>query len=107
MAHVPMPMVFNVRCIKGIDGGNMKNLMIAALAAAQMMDWWCKYCRSGEDVVYCTLTLFYFFLLLIHWMDKQIEKRKRIRDTRRRIEEVMERHKELQRRLDKCAEQGE
>lgn len=85
----------------------MKNLMIAALAAAQIMDWWCKYCRSGEDVVYCTLALFYFFLLLMYWMDKQVEKRKRIRDTRRRIENAEIFHRNLRRKMDECVEQGE
>ena len=68
----------------------MKNLIIAALAAAQVMDWWYKYCRSGEDAVYCTLTLFFFFLLLLYWLDKQAEKWKRIRDTSRKIERVIE-----------------
>ena len=84
----------NVRRIKGIAGGNMKNLIIAALAAAQVMDWWYVYCRSGEDAVYCTLTLFFFFLLLMYWLDKQVEKWKRIRDTGRRIERAMNIKKE-------------
>lgn len=66
----------------------MKNLIIAALAAAQVMDWWYKYCRSGEDTVWCTLGLLYFFLLLLYWLDKHSEKWKRIRNTSRKIERV-------------------
>ena len=67
----------------------MKNLIIAALVAAQTMDWWYVYCRSGEDTVWCTLTLFYFYLCLLYWLDKQAEKWKRIRDTSRKIEQAM------------------
>ena len=66
----------------------MKNLIIAALAAAQIMDQWYEYCRSGEDTVYCTLALFFFFLLLLYWLDEQVRKWKRIRATSRKIERV-------------------
>ena len=67
----------------------MKNLIIAALAAAKVMDWWYIYCRSAEDMVWCTLALIYFFLLLLFWLDKQAEKYKRIRNTSRKIERVI------------------
>lgn len=68
----------------------MKNLIIAALAAAQIMDQWYEYCRSGEDMVWCTLALLYFFLLLLYWVDKQVEKYKRIRNTSNKIRKLTE-----------------
>lgn len=66
----------------------MKNLIIAVLATAQTMDWWYIYCRSAEDAMWCTLTLFLFFMGLLCWLDEQARKRKRIRNTRRKIEKV-------------------
>ncbi len=68
----------------------MKNLVIAALAAAQTMNWWSAYCRSGEDVVWCTLAVFYFYLLLTHHLDKYMAKMRRIERTRIKIKRLAE-----------------
>ncbi len=67
----------------------MKNLIIAALAAAQIMDWWYIYCRDQNDIV-CSVFIFFFLaLMLLGQCDKYIARRRRMRETSRRIERMI------------------
>ncbi|MBR3762224.1 MAG: hypothetical protein IKK59_05720 [Lachnospiraceae bacterium] len=64
----------------------MKNLIIAALAAMEIMNRWYIYCRSQEDIILCTFAVFYFVLLLLWRVDKYAERQRRMRETSRRID---------------------
>ena len=48
----------------------MKNLIIAALAAVQVMEKWTVYCGSQSDMVWGTLVLFYLVMILLRTVDK-------------------------------------
>lgn len=69
----------------------MKNLIIAALAAAQIMDWWCVFCESREDITWSLFCFFFLTLLLLHQADKYVMRQKRMRETERRIRKLEER----------------
>ena len=67
----------------------MKNLIIAALAAMEIMDRWYIYCRSEEDMILCAFAVFYFMLLLLWRLDKYIARRRRIHETSKKIERLI------------------
>lgn len=64
----------------------MKNLIIAALAAMEIMNRWYIYCRSQEDIILCTFAVFYFVLLLLWRVDKYAERQRRMRETSKKID---------------------
>ena len=68
----------------------MKNLLLAALVAAQTMDKLAVYCSSQSDLTWGLFAVFYLVLLLIRQWDKYIARLKRMQ----REMEIIERAKE-------------
>ena len=69
----------------------MKNLIIAALAAAQIMDRWCVYCKSQEDITWSLFCFFFLTLLLLRQADKYAAHERRMREANRKIRRLTER----------------
>ena len=67
----------------------MKNLIIAALAAMEIMDRWYIYCRSEEDMILCAFAIFYLICLLLWRVDKYAARRRRMHETSRKIERMI------------------
>ena len=65
----------------------MKNLILAALIAAQAMDWWHVFCENQEEIVWSLFIFFYMALLFIRLADRYVAKMKRIR----RMDEMLTR----------------
>ena len=68
----------------------MKNLLLAALVAAQTMDKLAVYCSTQSDLTWGLFAIFYLALLLIRLWDKYIARLKRMQ----REVEIIERAKE-------------
>lgn len=64
----------------------MKNLTIAALLAAQIMEKWSIYCRTQSDVAWGAFAIFYLVLILLHQWDKYTERKMRMQKQVKMIE---------------------
>ena len=67
----------------------MKNLILAALIAAQTMDWWHVFCETQSDIVWSTFMWFYLAMLLIHLSDRYTKRQKRLKDVDRMLTRTM------------------
>lgn len=69
----------------------MKNLAIAALLAAQIMEKWSIYCSTQSDVVWGAFGIFYLVLILLHQWDKYTERKMRMQRQVKMIERASNR----------------
>lgn len=59
----------------------MKNIIIAALTAAQIMEKWAVYCTTQSDITWSTFGFFFLALILLRQVDKYLERQRRMRRT--------------------------
>lgn len=69
----------------------MKNLLLAALVAAQIMDKLAVYCSSQSDLTWGLFGIFYLALLLIKQWDWYAVRQQRMREQKQVIERAKER----------------
>ena len=69
----------------------MKNLLLAALVAAQTMDKLAVYCSSQSDLTWGLFAIFYLALLLIRQWDRYTVRQQRMCRQKQVIERAKER----------------
>lgn len=69
----------------------MKNLLLAALVAAQIMDKLAVYCSSQSDLIWGLFAVFYLALILIRQWDRYMVRQRRMRRQMQMIEKAKER----------------
>ena len=69
----------------------MKNLLLAALVAAQIMDKLAVYCSTQSEITWGLFTVFYLALLLLRQWDRYTVRQKRMHEHVKQIERAKER----------------
>ena len=69
----------------------MKNLLLAALVAAQTMDKLAVYCSSQSDFTWGLFGIFYLALILLRQWDQYTVRKQRMRGQMQVIERAKER----------------
>ena len=71
----------------------MKNLLLAALTAAQIMDKLAVYCSTQSEITWGLFAVFYLALLLLRQWDRYTVRQRRMREQVKQIERAKERRR--------------